>query len=200
MSDPLADSPSESPRAQSPANSVISTHSLGRSIGKRTIATDVLSGHHPLLATGSDVEPAGTYAVYSGKRKPPGLPLLSPAASGPPSPALSTTNRLPPPTSPAIATPLVSRPSDSNLPTTLSGGRPYARSISEAKELLQSQNLKSELHDVGLSPESAGALFVGKISALAGEKEWEPILTAVTSGRVSIQSSCVGIDAEFLTF
>lgn len=199
--------PADSPLSSSPTSSPLSstpTLSIGRAAGRNSLrsvlSSDTLSTH-PLLASPTDSgapngvsssPSAGTYAVYSGRKKPSALDPVPQPDPSPTSSSLLHPGATPPalhqrasPTSPTSAThlpPLISRPSSSPLPSTIS--RPAARSVSEAKELLRGQNLKAEVQSLGLANESAGWAMVQKLASLGKENEWSGVLAALGSGKV----------------
>ncbi|GAA6011840.1 hypothetical protein JCM10207_004262 [Rhodosporidiobolus poonsookiae] len=152
----------------------------------RSLPSSDGSTNNPLFSLASSssgtAEPAAQqYAVYSGKKRA-ALPTSTASSSSPLSPAegpltgaptTSSASATPPfsPSTPSNLPPLVSRPSNSTLPT--SSGRSYARSVSEAKEQLQKQALKAELQSLGLSAESVGAAVVNRLANLGEEAEFK---------------------------
>lgn len=134
--------------------------------------------------------PGGPYAVYSSTMKRSSAnPLFDGAASSPPPPSTSTnsTSIPTPPFHPTISLappPLVSRPSNSTLPSP--SGRTYVRSVSEAKEQLQKQALKAELQGLGLQNDSWGAAIVTKMAGIGEEGELSSIVQLVKSGKVRL--------------
>lgn len=190
-------SASESSPLGPPTSSSFS--STTRSLGRRTLrtaSTDV----NPLSASDTPLglsasSTGGQYAVYSGAKKrasvlgstfdpPPPAPVEPPPSAAlptPPSPSAPPTPPFAPTPQPSVP-PLVSRPSNSTLPTT--SGRPYARSVSEAKELLQGQSLKAEVQSLGLGNESTGAAMVQKVASVGKETEWVGVMKALETGKV----------------
>lgn len=191
-----------SPKADSAtiADPAATRSTLSRPTSRRSLKSS--DAAHPLLAPSQDSTKTGSggtgpYAVYSaGKRRAagssgasfastspslvsPGEAPLSPSASATSS-ALST----PPfaPTSAPFLPPLVSRPSNSTLPSP--SGRHYARSVSEAKEQLQRQALKAELQALGLATESAGAALVTQLASVGTEPELKGLQELVAGGKV----------------
>lgn len=135
----------------------------------------------------------GQYAVYSSaKKRPSGNPLSdsTTTASPPPPPSTSSSSIPTPPFHPTISLappPLVSRPSNSTLPSP--SGRTYARSVSEAKEQLQKQALKAELQALGVQNDSWGAALVTKLAAIGDEGELSSVVQLVQSGKVRLAPS-----------
>ncbi|GAA6020550.1 hypothetical protein JCM11491_000792 [Sporobolomyces phaffii] len=129
----------------------------------------------------------GQYAVYSSHKKRSSANPLSDSFS-PSSPPSSSSSSIPtPPFHPAISLappPLVSRPSNSTLPSP--SGRTYARSVSEAKEKLQAQALKAELQALGLQHDSWGAAIVTKLAGIGQDGELSSIVELVKSGKVTL--------------
>ncbi|ORY65625.1 hypothetical protein BCR35DRAFT_308555 [Leucosporidium creatinivorum] len=192
-------SPSESSPLGPPTSS--STSSTARSLGRRTLRT-ATTDVNPLSASDtplglSSSPTGGQYAVYSGAKKrasvlgstfdpPPPAPVEpSPSAASPtpPSPSAPPTPPFAPTPQPSVP-PLVSRASNSTLPTT--SGRPYARSVSEAKELLQGQSLKAEVQSLGLGNESTGAAMVQKVALVGKETEWAGVMKALETGKITL--------------
>lgn len=65
-------------------------------------------------------------------------------------------------------------------------GRPYARSVSEARQALLGQNLKAQLQALGLTTESAGNGMAQVLAGVAsGGEEWKNVRKAVETGKVS---------------
>jgi len=199
---PLGDS--SSPKAEStPADLSSQRSSVSRQSSRRSLRGS--DGAHPLLASSSQQDSQGTgtstssgpYAVYSaGKRRAAGAsggsftstsPSLVSPGEGPLSPSSSapgSTVSSPPfaPTSAPFLPPLISRPSNSTLPSP--SGRQYARSVSEAKEQLQRQALKAELQALGLAAESAGAALVTRLASVGAEPELKGLQDLVARGKV----------------
>lgn len=131
--------------------------------------------------SGSTAGGGGQYAVYSSAKKRPSTNPLS----DPSSPSTSSSSIPTPPFHPTISLappPLVSRPSNSTLPSP--SGRSYARSVSEAKEQLQKQALKAELQGLGLQNDSWGAAIITKIAMTGEEGELSSIVELLKSGKV----------------
>ncbi|SGZ21235.1 BQ5605_C021g09345 [Microbotryum silenes-dioicae] len=101
------------------------------------------------------------------------------------------------------APPLVSRPSNSTLPyakpsarnqdssssSMTTTTRAYARSISEAQEKLQGQQLKAEVQALGLGNDSVGAMMVNRLVSafVKGEKaDWSGVLGALTANERAV--------------
>ncbi|GAA5956996.1 hypothetical protein JCM3765_006664 [Sporobolomyces pararoseus] len=129
----------------------------------------------------------GQYAVYSSAKKRPSTnPLID--SNTPSSPPSTSSNSIPtPPFHPTISLappPLVSRPSNSTLPSP--SGRSYSRSVSEAKEQLQKQALKAELQTLGIQNDTWGAGLVTKLAAIGEEGELSSIVELVKSGKVTL--------------
>ncbi|GAA6059755.1 hypothetical protein JCM10212_001963 [Sporobolomyces blumeae] len=150
------------------------------------------SAKSPSSPSHSAASSNGAYAVYSGsstKRRTSFNPLAAtadPASTpGATSPAPSTIPT--PPFHPTIALappPLVSRPSNSTLPSP--SGRSYARSVSEAKEQLQKQALKAQLQGLGLAIESWGAAIVHRLVGLGEEGDGKAIHSVLKSGKITL--------------
>lgn len=159
-----------SPRVSSAASSIAST---------RSHPTPISLSAHPLLADDGAETSSSGYAVYHPAKTgrlstpPPAASHLAPRGPlSPQAPAPSPSHHPPP---------LVSRGSSSSAPTI---GRAAARSISEAKEKLQGQNLRAELQGLGIGPESVGNAMVNKLAGLQHGGEYQGILDALTSGKV----------------
>ncbi|KAI5478917.1 VPS9 domain protein [Pseudohyphozyma bogoriensis] len=130
------------------------------------------------------------YSVYKSKRN--SLQGQTPAPSttlAPPSPAEPIpSSPSPSPTSPKPSTnapPLISRPSNSTLPSTLPRNPP-SRSISEATAKLLTQRIKADVQGLGLGNESVGAGLVNKLGGMGKEGEWSAVFGAVASGKVTL--------------
>lgn len=144
---------------------------------------------HPL-----DDSPPASYTVYQPHSRSastpasvtPSLPLQ--LATSTPQPGLPLSSS----TSPS---PLLSVNADTNLPnsslSSSSSGltRAAARSISEAREKLQTVNLKSELQDLGLGPESVGNAMIMKVAGMStagvNEGSWKGVMESIVCGKVS---------------
>ncbi|KPV74458.1 uncharacterized protein RHOBADRAFT_54275 [Rhodotorula graminis WP1] len=203
---PLGDS--SSPSADSASADVPAPRT---SVSRQSSRRSLRGSEHPLLASsssqqqdsqGTGTSSSGPYAVYSaGKRRAagastgsftstsPSSALVSPG-EGPLSPSSSSapgsTMSSPPfaPTSAPFLPPLVSRPSNSSLPSP--SGRQYARSVSEAKEQLQRQALKAELQALGLAAESAGAALVTRVASVGAEPELAGLQDLVSRGKATL--------------
>lgn len=168
-----------------------SSGSAPRSLGRRT-ARPASTSDNPLAAAdaGLSASPnSGQYAVYSSSKKrssilePPAATELATSPSpAPPSPSTPSTPPFAPTARPSVP-PLISRPSNSTLPAT--SGRPYARSVSEARSMLQGQVLRSEVQSLGLGNDSTGAAMIQKLAGLSSEPEWAGVLKALATGNVS---------------
>ncbi|GAA5822333.1 hypothetical protein JCM3770_001573 [Rhodotorula araucariae] len=177
--------------------------SVSRPSSRRSLRTSDGSAAHPLSAPSTDGQGQGQgqYPVYSpGKKRSlvggSGLPAhsassLSPGEGSPLSPSPSSgsagsTLSSPPfaPTTSAFLPPLVSRPSNSTLPSP--SGRHYARSVSEAKEQLQRQALKAELQSLGLGAESAGAALVARLASVGDEADLKGLQDLIASGKTTL--------------
>ncbi|BGP41256.1 hypothetical protein JCM10450v2_005296 [Rhodotorula kratochvilovae] len=193
-----ASAPSPEP---TPSELSLPRATLSRPSSRRSLRTSDGSTAHPLSAPAADAQgtsSSGQYAVYSpGKKRAnvggsSGFPLhtASPLSPGegplsPPSGPASTLSTPPfAPTTAPFLPPLVSRPSNSTLPSP--SGRHYARSVSEAKEQLQRQALKAELQGLGLAAESAGAALVGRLAGIGDEAELKGLQELVASGKVTL--------------
>ncbi|GAA5839559.1 hypothetical protein JCM9279_005979 [Rhodotorula babjevae] len=177
---------------------------VSRQSSRRSLRGSDPTTAHPLLASSSSQQDSqgtssGPYAVYSASKRraagasgasftstspslvSPGEGPLSPSSSAP-----SSTVSSPPfaPTSAPFLPPLVSRPSNSTLPSP--SGRQYARSVSEAKEQLQRQALKAELQALGLAAESAGAALVTRVASVGAEPELKGLLDLVARGKATL--------------
>ncbi|GAA5982476.1 hypothetical protein JCM11641_006127 [Rhodosporidiobolus odoratus] len=188
------------PATASPDSLVPPTRStLSRPTSRRSLRSipSSLSASDPLFSPASETsgaESTSGYAVYNPVKKRasilgaggPAAPVaspLSPSSEATYSSSASSTPPFLPVTSPNLP-PLISRPSNSVLPTT--SGRPYARSVSEAKEQLQKQALKAELQSLGLSPESFGSAIVHKLGALYEDPDLTAISAAIASGKITL--------------
>ncbi|GAA5905749.1 hypothetical protein JCM8208_000885 [Rhodotorula glutinis] len=197
---PLGDT-SSSKADSAPADLPVPRSSVSRQSSRRSLR----GSEHPLLASSSSQQDgqgsSGPYAVYSaGKRRAAGasngsLTSTSPSSAlvspgeGPLSPSSSapgSTVSSPPfaPTSAPFLPPLISRPSNSTLPSP--SGRPYARSVSEAKEQLQRQALKAELQALGLTAESAGAALITRVASVGAEPELKGLQDLVARGKATL--------------
>ncbi|GAA5827339.1 hypothetical protein JCM11251_003772 [Rhodosporidiobolus azoricus] len=178
---------------------------LSRPSSRRTLRSSPSS--NPLSAW-SDAAPSsdlnsGQYAIYSSKKRSSvlgggGSSIFSGSGTGPPtssvaqgdgplssSASISSVPSTPPFAPTVAAPPLVSRPSSSSLPLS-TNSRPHARSVSEAKEQLQKQALKSQLQGMGLSADSLGAALLGRLANLGEDAEWKGIQAALTSGKTTL--------------
>lgn len=140
------------------------------------------AGEGPLSnSESSNTGGGGQYAVYSGAKKRTSANPLSLSdsihPSSPPAPPFHPAISLAPP-------PLVSRPSNSTLPSP--SGRTYARSVSEAKEQLQKQAVKAELQSLGLHNDSWGAAIITKLAGIPDDGELSSIAEVVKSGKVRL--------------
>ncbi|GAA5933274.1 uncharacterized protein JCM15063_001271 [Sporobolomyces koalae] len=152
--------------------------------------------------------PGGPYAVYNSyKKRSTTNPLSTDVTSATSPPRLSSSSTtttsssaspstIPtPPFHPTIALappPLVSRPSNSTLPSP--SGRTYARSVSEAKEQLQKQALKAELQALGIQHDSWGAHMITKLGSISPDSESSTIVDLVKSGKVTLLLPAEKID------
>ncbi|GAA5895468.1 VPS9 domain-containing protein [Sporobolomyces salmoneus] len=171
---------------------------LARPTSRRSLRSLSSNQDDPLSSPSSlaDTEPSssspsstpggsGQYAIYSSVKRRPSANPLSDTPSSPPSTSSSSIPT--PPFHPAISLappPLVSRPSNSTLPSP--SGRSYARSVSEAKEQLQKQALKAELQKMGVQNDSWGAGLVTKLAAIGEEAELSSIVELVKSGKAAL--------------
>ncbi|KAK4335731.1 Cystathionine beta-lyase [Rhodotorula toruloides] len=170
---------------------------------RRSVASSDGTSAHPLLAPSADDGAAspssGSYAVYSPGKKRAAVSGSSGFSSssvtpsplspneGPLSPSsASSATHTPPfvPTTAPFLPPLVSRPSNSTLPSP--SGRQYARSVSEAKEKLQKQALKAELQGLGLSAESAGSALVNKLATLGEDADFKGLQAVLAGGKTTL--------------
>lgn len=199
MASPAKDSPERA--ASLDLSSDKHSTPLSRPSSRRSLKASDSASHNPLFAPTAEragAGGAGQYAVYSpGKKRATvsgssGFPSTTVSTSSPLSPsdgplsASSTSSAAPSPpfvptTSPFLP-PLVSRPSNSTLPSP--SGRQYARSVSEAKEQLQKQAIKAELQSLGLSSESAGSALVNKLANLGDEAELKGLQAVLAGGKV----------------
>lgn len=176
--------------AASSASGSPSASSLSRP-GPARRTPSIPSPNDPLSAPSTS--PSVSYPTYSFHKRKVSLsgsiPSVSAVSShdspvsGSPSPSSL------PPTSPSSTPhlpPLVSRPSETSVPKGVPAGRPYARSVSEARQALLGQNLKAELQGLGVTSDASGA---GMVQCLAGVgsagDEWRNVKAAVESGKVS---------------
>ncbi|BGO92611.1 hypothetical protein NBRC10512_004290 [Rhodotorula toruloides] len=177
--------------------------SVPRPPSRRSVASSDGTSAHPLLALSADDGAAspssGSYAVYSPGKKRAAVsggsgfssssvtPLPLSPNEGPLSPSSASNATTTPPFVPTTAPflpPLVSRPSNSTLPSP--SGRQYARSVSEAKEKLQKQALKAELQGLGLSAESAGSALVNRLATLGEDADFKGLQAVLAGGKITL--------------
>lgn len=178
------------------AGTIMSDYGIPSGIPSRPASISAKSSisAHPL-----DDSPPSSYPVYYPQPRP---TLATPA----PAPVSNTSSpRLP--SSSSSPSPLLSLNADTNLPnSSLSSSsspltRAAARSISEAREKLQTVNLKSELQEMGLGPESIGNAMIMKIAGIStagvNEGSWKGVLESIVCGKVSA-CECEAMTTELM--
>lgn len=183
----MSESMPGSPPLASSSSSLASVRPVVHSSLTASLAT------HPLLldshstTTTASGQLTNTYAVYqsSAKRGSSSSPSSTPSGNTPPSSSSafrSTSTTTPASPSRHHLPPIVSSHDDDAPHPTLT--RTAARSISEAREKLNGQNLRATLGELGLTQESVGSFMVLKVASMSGDASWKGVWEALNCGKV----------------